>query len=182
MNDFDLIATIREFVAVHGRLELIKRMLSYFEQYLPPVDQANISETTLDYLDNLQDYIEMKSNHLWGFLKGSSYTTKTDEWIKGAEECFRDFLTIIPFEEILNFFDALALNSNDRRALIIIRYERSLSRSDKLSNKDDPPLTVANAKDIFDYIWEAVFNGFTSIHEILQDTVMGVNSEVQFNI
>lgn len=182
MDDFDLIATIREFVDVHGRLELVKRIVNYFEQYIPPVDQANVSDSTLDYLDSLQDYILMKSNSLWAFLKGSSYKRKTDEWIKGAEEMLKDFLTIIPFQEHLNFLDALALNSNDRRAVIIVRYERSLRRSDKLSNKDDPPLTVANAKDIFDTILEIVLNSFASIHELLQDTIMGVKSEVHISI
>lgn len=140
------------------------------------MDQANISESTLDYLDNLQDYIEVKSNSLWGFLKGPSYTTKTDEWIQRAEAILSDFLTIFPVHEILNFFDVLALNSNDRRAVIIIRYERSLGRNDE----NDLPMTVANASDIFDYIREAVLNGLASIQGILKDTAMEVNSEVHF--
>lgn len=149
-------------------------MLEYLEQYLPPIDhQHNLSESTLDYLDDLQDYLVMKSNIFWDFLKGFSYTDKTNEWIQSAEDMLREFLTIMPFQEILNLIDAVMLNFNDKRALILIRYEWALRRNVKID-----PVTFTNAKDILKYGMEGFGNAFTIIQQILHKTVTGEEMEV----
>lgn len=178
-DDFDLTAVVREFVASHGRLELVKRVLVFLEQHIPPVDQASITESTLDDLDKLHDYLEAKIYRLWNFINGSSYTTTTDKWITRLEEMLRDFLTVVPFQEILHFFDVITLNSNDRRALIIFRYERRLAMSETFFGRHNQ--SVTNAEDIFDLICERTFYAFNSIQEILRATVMREYSEVNFD-
>lgn len=179
-DDFDLTAIVRQFVASHGRLGLIKRLLVFLEQSIPPVDQESITESTLDYLDELHDYLEVKIYSFWNFINGSSYTTTTDKWITRLEEMLRDFLTVVPFQEILNYFDAIALSSTDRLALIIFRYERRLAMSETFFGQHIP--SVTNAEDIFDIICEKIFFAFTSIQETLRATISGEYSEVNFDI
>lgn len=172
-DDFDLTATVRAFVAAHGRLELIKRMLDYLDQFIPPVNHQDISESTLDYLDDLQDCLVQISDSIWDYLKESSYTKTTDKLIKSSEDTLRDFLTIFPLQEILNFFDAVVLNPNDKRAAILLRYQRALRRIDDRNVDNDNDISVTNFKGILIYILEAVENGYKSVHQILHSTVMG---------
>lgn len=157
---------------------MVKRFLLFLEQYLPPIDQTNVSDSTLDYLDELHDYLKIKANMLWSFFNGSDYTTITNEWITRAEQILTNFFTLIPFQEILNFFDAVASNSNDRRALIIVRYERYLWLSNTLLDTNTPPVAVTNAQDIFEFLWKKALVAITSIDKILHDTVTGVKGEV----
>lgn len=174
-EDFDLTANVREFVTTHGRLELVKEMLSYLDQFMPPVNHKDISESTLDYLDNLLDNLVEISNIFWDYVEGPAYTRTTDKWIKSLEDMLRDILTILPFEEILNFFDAVVLNPNDRRAAILLRYQRALRRNEDRNSDSHTPLSVSNVGGILYYILEAVNNGYKSVHHVLRSTLTGEN-------
>lgn len=176
-DDIDFFAVLRVFVKSHGHLEVVKRFLNYFEQFIPPVDKENVSPSTLDYLDDLQDFLHAMSNNAWRFVKKSNYITVSDEWIAKAETLLSDVLTLVPIQEIFNFFDAIAMNSNDRRALVILRTifgERS-----KNSFMDGETVsTFANLGDIFNFVTEIASDAFKQLLNILNDIKNGVDSKV----
>lgn len=160
---------MRDFVASHGRVAFLKRFLSSLEQYIPPVDRANISESQLDYLDDLHGFLDVKSKSIWRFINDSAYTTITNEWIRRTHDLLHDLFMIIPFEEISNLFDTLALNSDDRRVFIILRYE--------LRKDVNAPALLADVNDVFKYISEIVVNDFRDIRSFY-NTVVGAIKEV----
>ncbi|KAJ6650040.1 hypothetical protein Bhyg_05283 [Pseudolycoriella hygida] len=144
-DDFDLTANVRNFVASNGRFEFIKLWIHLLDPYIPLVDQADISESLLDYLDNLKDFLVIESNRFWNFLKGSHFKHTTDSWMETTEEMLTHFLKVIPTDEVCNLVDAVMLNSNDWRAMtngLKYIFEKQHSHS------------VINAKEIFEFIWE----------------------------
>ncbi|XP_037042568.1 uncharacterized protein LOC119078930 isoform X2 [Bradysia coprophila] len=175
-DDKGFAAIVRELVASHGRFGLLKRLVTYFEDYIPPVDRKNVDESTLDYLDDLQEFLDAESSSLWRFIKGSGYTGMTDKWIAKAQKFYVDVSTVIPLQEILNIFDAAVLNLNDRRALLILRSEIATSGSYGLTDK------VQNAKDVLKLISETVTNDLSAIRDILLATAMEANSEISEDI
>ncbi|KAG4079452.1 hypothetical protein HA402_005149 [Bradysia odoriphaga] len=164
-------AMVRELVASHGRFGLLKRLVTYFEDFIPPVDRKNVDESTLDYLDDMQEFLHAESSSVWRFIKGSGYAGVTDRWIAKAQKFYGDICTVIPLQEILNIFDAAVLNLNDRRALLILRSEIATSGSYELTDR------ATNAKDVLKLISETVTNDLSAIRDILLAKTVEANSE-----
>lgn len=166
--ELDMTSLYRVLVAFHGRMELVKRWLIRLESYLPPLDRMklNVDDSALEYLDDLKDVLEANSYKLWRFIKGSAYKTVTDGWIANVDAFLRDLLTFAPLSELSNFLDEVVLNSNNRLAMIAVRYDRERSRryNYQLPNKDDGNAISFVAENIWD-----VLNGMSKVAVIFRD-------------
>lgn len=146
-------------------------MMDHFEQFVPPVDKSDMSESMLDYLDDLYESLSSQINRAWIFIRAASYTSITYGWIETGEEILGDLFSFFPINEIENFFDAIILNANDRRALIILITDYWQRRSATDSNVEDGSSSRSNAGGVFGHI-------FTTVYDIVGELSLGLKNKV----